>query len=206
MYAPRRCPLALFLGAVLLSAAACSDATAPNGDLTPEEARELAAQIGIHLSAAIAEGTSSASAGSASLNAIPTPFSFSADVTVRCPRGGTARLMGTISAIVDKATRSITADVTGTHRPNDCGFPVHGKTFRTTGSLSGTAHFEAENGLPVGTHTATLSGEFSWRASDGRRGTCTVNYTASANYTTNVAVVNGSFCGSTIQFTGPLTS
>jgi hypothetical protein len=32
-----------------------------------------------------------------------------------------------------------------------------------------------------------------------------VNYVAVANFTTNVANVNGSFCGQTIQVTGPLT-
>lgn len=206
MFAVRHRPLALIVGAALLSAAACSDSTAPNGTLTPEEASELALQMGANFGAGFSASAGSASAGGARLNAIPAPFSVSVDVNVPCPRGGNTRLTATISGTVDGATESVNANVSGTHRPNDCGYDVHGKTIRTTGSLTATAHVEVVNGAPVGTQTASLVGEFSWQASDGRRGTCAVNYNATANYTSNVATVNGNFCGSTIQFTGPLTT
>jgi hypothetical protein len=134
------------------------------------------------------------------------PISASVDFTVRCPRGGSARITGTVDGIVDDETESATIDVSATQRPNDCGYQVHGKTIWTTGLLTANAHVEVANGLPVGVHTASLVGEFSWRANDGRRGSCTVDYSASANYTSNVSTVNGNFCGSTIQFSGPLTT
>jgi hypothetical protein len=206
MFAARRLPLAVVLGAALLSAAACSDSTAPNGPLTPEETSELALQMGVHFGAGFSGSAASASAGGARFNAIPAPFSRSIDVSVPCPEDGTTRLTATIEGVIDEETESITADVSATQRPDDCGYDIHGKTIRVTGSLTATAHVEIVNGVPVGTHTASLAGEFSWRASDGRRGTCVVNYNATANYTTNVATVNGNFCGSTIQFTGPLTN
>jgi hypothetical protein len=41
MSAARRRPLALILGAALLSAAACSDSTGPRGSATQEETSEL---------------------------------------------------------------------------------------------------------------------------------------------------------------------
>jgi hypothetical protein len=206
MFTVRRRSLALVAGAALLSAAACSDSTAPKGSLTPEETSELALQMGANFAAGFSTSAASASAGGARFNAVPAPFSVSVDVNVPCPHGGSTRLTATVSGTVDHATESVNANVTGTHKPNDCGYDVHGKMIRTTGSLTATAHVEVVNGVPVGTHTASLVGEFSWRASDGRRGTCAVNYNATANYETNVATVNGNFCGSTIQFTGPLTT
>jgi hypothetical protein len=205
MSLPSRRPLAVAVAA-LFSAAACSDSTAPRGSLTAEETSELALQMGAHFASDFSGSAASASAGGAQLNAIPAPFNLSVDVNVPCPRGGNTRLTATISGTIDEAAESVNADVSGTERPKDCGYDVHGKTIWTTGSLTATAHVEVVNGVPVGTHTASLVGEFSWRTSDGRRGFCTVNYNATANYTTHVATVNGNFCGSTIQFTGPLTS
>jgi hypothetical protein len=206
MSAARRRPLALIVGAALLSVAACSDSTAPNGTLTSEETRELALQMGVNFAADLPASAALASAGGASLNAIPATFNETIEVSVPCPRGGNVRITATVSGTVDEATESANLNISGTQRLNGCGYDVHGKEIRTTGSLTATAHVEVENGLPVGTHTASLVGEFSWRASDGRRGTCAVNYNATANYTTNVATVNGNFCGTTIQVTGPLTT
>ena len=206
MFALRHRPLALLVGAALLTAVACSDSTAPNGTLTPEETRELALQMGVTFADGLSGSAAASSAGGPRFNAIPAPFSGSVDFTVPCPRGGNTRVTGTFSGTVDESTESATVDVSATTRPNDCGHDVHGKIIRVTGSLTATAHAEIANGVPVGTHTASLVGEFEWRASDGRRGTCAVNYNATANYTTNVATVTGNFCGSTIQFTGPLTT
>jgi hypothetical protein len=233
MFAARRRSLTLVAAAAfLVGPAACSDSTAPNGTMTPEEARELALQMGLHLSGGASASAASASAASASaasasaasaaaasaaagdaqLNAVPAPFEYSVtDVEVPCPRGGNTLVSATIEGTYDdkgtfdEVDDAVVADVNGTQRLNNCGYEVHGKTFRLTGSLTMTAHVEIDHGLPVGTHTASVTGEFTWRASDGRRGTCAVSYNATANYTTDRAVVNGNFCGSTVQFDGPLT-
>jgi len=206
MHPARRHRFAFALGAVLLSAAACGDSTSPNSALTPGEASELALQMGAHFSTGLSRSALSARAGGPLLNAIPLPFSGSITANVPCPAGGSTRLSGNVSGTIEESTQSFTANVSATNSPDECGYPVHGKTIFTTGSLTATAHVEIKNGVPVGAQTATLVGEFSWHGSDGRKGNCTVNYTASANYTSNVATVNGNFCGSTIQFTGPLTS
>jgi hypothetical protein len=202
MSVPRR--LILVIGAALLTAAACSDSTGPVGSLTSEELNELARQMGIGLSTDLSASASS-SAGGLRLNAVPQPVDADISVTVPCPIRGRTHITASVDGTFDEETESGVLDVTATQRPDDCGFDVHGKIIRVTGSLTANAHVELANGLPVGTHTAKLVGEFSWRASDGRRGNCSVNYTATANYTTNVGTVNGNFCGTSIQVTGPLT-
>jgi hypothetical protein len=199
-------PYAIVVTTALLAAAACGDSTGIKGSLTPQESRALAMQIGAHMAGALSSSASLGSAAGAQLSTIPAPFSFSANFEAPCPRGGKTRLKATISGQAESSTHSITADATGTNEPNDCGFDVDGKTIWVTGSLTSTAHVDVVNGVPVRENRATLNGHFSWRSSDGRSGDCDVAYTAKANYTTNVASVNGNVCGSTIEFSGPLTS
>jgi hypothetical protein len=205
MLSSLRRPIGLALGAGLLAVAACSDSTGPNGSLTPEEINELAVQMGVGLSSGLVSSPALAPSG-ARLNAIPAPISASVEFTIRCPRGGTADITASVEGTIDDATESAILDVSATQESHDCGYPVHGKTVRVSGSLTANAHVEVENGLPTGVHTASLVGEFDWRANDGRRGSCTVNYTATANYTENSSSVSGDFCGATIQFNGPLTA
>jgi hypothetical protein len=196
------------LAAALLSAA-CSDATAPDSVLTADESSELAVQMGRHLSGGLAAATASAAPAPAtgvSFNAVPVPFSVAVKVRLPCPKEGFTQLTATTSGVVDEATQSVTADVTGTNRLSNCGLDVHGQTFRITGELTARAHAVIKNGVPVGEQTASLEGTFRWRAEDGRHGRCTIQYSASANYTTNVALVNGNFCGTTISVTAPITS
>jgi hypothetical protein len=161
-------------------------------------------QMGVGLSSDLTGSV--ATSDGVRLNAIPEPISASVDFTMRCPRGGTARITGTTDVTFDEATESLIIDVSATHRPNDCGYDVHGKLIRTTGILTASAHVEIEKGVPVGIHTASLAGEFSWRTSDGRRGSCSVDYSATADYEQNVSTVNGNFCGATVHFSGPLTT
>lgn len=205
MLSTLRRPLTLAVATSFFALASCSDATGPRGSLTSEELNELAVQMGVGFSGGLI-GSAAVTPSGVQLNAIPAPISASVDFTAPCPRGGSARIRGSVNGIIDNATESAELDVTATEEPNNCGYPVHGKTVRVTGSLTASAHVKIENGLPVGTHTASLVGKFDWRADDGRRGSCSVSYNASANYTTNVATVNGNFCGATIQVTGPLTT
>jgi hypothetical protein len=202
----RRSPL-LALGATLVMAAACSDSTGLNGTLTAEERSELALQVGaLARSSFMASGTASRAADGLSARTVPVPFRFAIDVTVPCPRGGNSRVTGEASGTVDNASNSIVAEADVTHRPNDCGVDVHGKTFRISGVLTTEANVRVENGVPIGTQTATLTGNFDWESAGRGSGTCAVSYSASVNYQDNKAVVTGNFCGSTISYEGPLTS
>jgi hypothetical protein len=202
----RRRSLGLVLGAALLTAGACSDGTAPdNTPLSADESRELAMQNGALFAHGFAGSVVSrgADAGS-SLSVVPTPFSFSVDIGVPCPRGGATRITATASGTIDNATQSITATASGTNKPNNCGVDAHGKTIFVTGEFESAASVRVVNGLPVGENTASFNGTFSWWTANGRRsGTCSVNYVAKANYSTNRADVTGHFCGSSISFSGP---
>ena len=194
--------------AALLWAAACSDSTAPEGPLTAEEASQLALQMGTLFSDELTASTASAASAApngARVSAIPVPFNVVVNFTVPCPKGGTTRLRVATSGTVDEATKTVIADVTATNRPSNCGLDVHGKTFRITGELTATAHAMVVNDIPVGEQTASVDGGFTWRADGGRHGRCTVSFTASANYTTKIAAVNGNFCGSTVSVTAPIT-
>lgn len=207
----RRPSTLVLLGAALLSAAACQDSVAPaDAPLTADETRELARQIGAHVSNGFSFSalTSGASADVAALDATArAPFHVEvSDVEVPCPRGGKTVVTATADGTIDHATNSLVVDVTATQRPSNCGYDAHGKVVRVTGELTTTAHAELANGEPVGTHRVTVKGWFSWRARDGRHGTCSVDYTATANYTTKVATVDGVFCGANIHLTAPITS
>jgi hypothetical protein len=204
MIAPRR-PLTFTLAAALLAAGACSDTTAPKGSLTSDELSELAVQMGAHFASAFSGSAALASKGQAQSSAMPATIKVNVNLDVPCPRGGTSHVAATVNAVVDEATESVTADVTGSQAPKDCGFDVRGKTVWVTGTLISKAHAQVVNGLPVGEQRASVDGSFSWRASDGRHGSCDVSYVSKANYTTHVATVNGNFCGQTIEVTAPLT-
>jgi hypothetical protein len=203
-------PAVLALTAALLSAAACSsDSTGPRGSLTNDELAALALQMGTHFAGSFSGSAASFSKGEASFSAIPAPFSFTVNVSVPCPRGGKTDVAAQVSGVIDHAAQSVKADASGTHTPKECGFDVDGKTIWVSGELETAAHVEVVNGVPKGEQSASLRtpGEpISWRTSDGRSGSCAINYTAKANYDTNRAVVNGSFCGSTVSFDGPLTT
>jgi hypothetical protein len=176
--------------------------------LTADEASQLALQVGRLFSDELTPSTASAASAAPSearVSAIPVPFNVVVNLTVPCPKGGTARLRITTSGTADEATKTVIADVTATNRPSNCGLDVHGKTFRITGELTARAHAMVVNDVPVGEQTASVDGSFTWRTDGGRHGTCTVNFAASANHTTKIAVVNGNFCGTTVSVTAPIT-
>jgi hypothetical protein len=85
---------------------------------------------------------------------------------------------------------------------------VDGVIFHTNGdpNLESTAHIVTANSLPVGPLTFGGKGKFNWNASDGRAGSCTVDYTMSLDYTAQHAVVSGSFCGTRLEYNGPMGS
>jgi hypothetical protein len=211
MVTPRRA-LAVISGAAL-GLAACSDSTAPRGSLSNDEVNELARQMGVSLAGAFAPSAIAASKRpangiSASQSAVPEDFSFEIRVTVPCPVEGTTRLTAEMTGQVDDATESLDATIHGTNAPNNCGFDVHGKTIWVTGSLTTDATVHVVNGLPQGEQSASLKGSFTWRTSDNRNGSCEVDYSAVANYTsatTGRARVTGRFCDASISFEGPIT-
>jgi hypothetical protein len=195
--------------AALTFATACDDtSTGTSGDrLTESEAAFLASTLGTQSSAAASSRVSSISADVAARSSVPSPFNFSLETTVPCPLGGNSRVTASMSGMIDQAAHSLTADLAGSLAPSGCILRSReGVSFTISGTpgLSSDAHVDFTNGQPTGVHTASLEGSFNWTASDGRSGACSVDYAATANYTSNEASVNGDFCGSRVTFTGPL--
>ena len=163
------------LAATLLLAAACKDLTGPKNALTADESADLANQIG---SAIVSAPTSDGGASftrvptNASLEAVPVNINVEGR-SVPCPRGGTTTVTVHIEGTADQATHSLTA----------------------------TAHVEIANGLPVGVHTVSGSGSFTWSTRDGRSGSCTIEYTATRDYTNHTVSVQGSFCSNQLSET-----
>jgi len=193
------------LAATVLLAAACKDLTGPKNALTADESADLANQIG---SAIVSAPTSDGGASytripvQANLEAVPVNITVDGR-SVPCPRGGTTTISVHIEGTADQATHSLTADVTGSQLPNACGFLVRGKTVFVTATepLTATAHVEIANGVPVGVHTVTGSGSFTWSTRDGRSGSCTIAYTATRDYTNHTVSVQGSFCSTQLSET-----
>ena len=194
---------------LLATAAACSDSTAPRSPLSRDEAAGLAMQLNFMLTAAMPTTAAAVSRMGVSASSAPEPISLSVDQVVACPLGGQSHVVASLSGTVDNATESMDVTLNGSQSPADCGFDVNGVTFHTTGdpSLESTAHLVTVNGAPSGAMSFSGKGKFNWTADDGRApGSCSVDYSMTLNYTTNRAVVHGSFCGVKLDYDGPMES
>jgi hypothetical protein len=204
-------PSRLALASLALAAtAACGGerATAPAADrsLNASESAALAAYIDGTATAAV--GQTPARALGADASAVPAPFQFSVkDLSLDCPSGGTIQVTASISGQIDVATGSMTVETSGTQTPRACAFPADKTTLTITGtpSVTHTAKLTIVNGQPSGVQTATAKGGLDWSAADGRKGSCSLDYTSTADFTAKRVTVKGTVCGSTIDYTGPLT-
>lgn len=200
------------LAPLLLAAAACSDSTSPaKSSLESEEAAAVAqyfdasASSGAMTSPALAT-SSPLAAASPGFSAAMMPVTLSVDHVAPCPKGGQTHLTFALDGQVDQQAHSLDVTMTGTQAPQQCAFPVKDLVFTVTGTpgLTSTHHITIENGVPVGVQTARVEGSFDWSSSDGRSGSCAVDYTSEADFTAGTAKVDGSFCGTTIHYSGPL--
>ena len=194
----------------LATAAACSgDSTAPRSRLSASEASVLAMQLNTTLTEAMPTTVAAAARMGMSASTAPEEISLSVDRVVACPLGGESHVVASLTGTVDNETESMDVTLNGSQSPASCGFDVNGVTFHTTGdpSLESTAHVVTSHGEPVGSMSFSGKGKFNWTASDGRGpGSCSVDYTMTLNYTTNRAVVSGTFCGTKLDYNGPMGS
>ena len=195
--------------ATLAFLAACADGTSPGSKLSSDEAVALAMALNSQASSAGSAQAMSANrlpTSGASFNMVPQPVSASVDVSAPCPRGGTNHLVFNLSAQVDDQAQSMTADMTGTQSPAACGFDAKNVVVNITGtpSLTHTSHLEVTAGQPTGTWTSSLKGSFDYSTSDDRSGSCSVDWTTSANFTTHRITISGKFCGATFNYDGPI--
>jgi hypothetical protein len=203
---PRR--IAAFVLAA--ATAACGDSTAPRGGLTQREAEALALQLSGVASAASGGSVGrsiEAPQGSIAFAVVPSPVNLGMQTTVACPKGGSAKVSVTIVGTIDQTTQSITADVTGSFVPTGCAVTADAVTLTLSGSpgLATATHVSVVNGQPTGLQTLSVTGGFAWTSSDGRSGSCTVDYKATADAAANKATLTGSVCGTVVDYSGPLS-
>ena len=198
--------VALCAAAVVALGACSGDSTGPRSRLSTEEASVLAMQLNMTLTEAMPTTYAAARIG-ANGSLAPEQISMSVDRSVACPMGGESHVIASLAGTVDNDTQSMDVNLTGSQSPANCGFDVNGVTFHTNGdpSLVSTAHIVMANGLPTGTLSFSGKGKFNWTADDGREpGSCSVDYIMTLNYTTQRAVVHGSFCGAKLDYDGPM--
>jgi hypothetical protein len=198
-------PLALAGLLTALTACGGSDAIAPPAasGLHADEAAGLAVEMGMALSGAGAAGSRAPAAGAAA-SVATVPISYSVSQVIPCPRGGSTKITGSATGDYDAAAQKMVMDVTATQEPQECGVLVKQVTFTTSGApnLSSSAHLEIAGGTPSGSFTSSTKGGFSWKASDGRTGNCTVDYTSKADFAAKTVKVTGTFCGSALDYSG----
>lgn len=194
----RTTPLVLsLLGLALLGA--CDESTSPEDGLTPAEARAVALAVDNGGTKAVDGEASGANlalipTGPASLNRVTVTKDF--DVTVPCPRGGSAAVKGNGGLVVDDVAGEILLDLTGTSTQAECAFRTdEGLDVTLNGGLDFVAHRELREGEASGTQSH--KGSVDYVTSDGRSGRCAVDLEASfsltgSNATRNVA---GTVCG-----------
>jgi len=196
---------------MLAMVSACSaDVLGSKGSLTADESAELAMQISSTIQSSA--GTSAAASmtrrpSTPGLNFASVPVSLNLDTTVPCPLGGQTHLTLSVSGTVDQTAQTAALDLTGTNAPQDCGYHAKHVKVSVTGTpnLTQTAHVSVDHGVPTGVQSFSSNGSFDWSTDDGRSGSCSLNYTATADYGNSTVTVNGTVCGTTIQYSGPLT-
>jgi hypothetical protein len=184
-----------------LAVAACSDSTAPDsGRLSREEAIMIAGAV-----TSSAQTTTSAQARPAGDAIASEPHNFEHDLETShpCPRGGTMNLTYRATGMVDPEAGSFEIDVSGTQRPAACAYDHQAVTFTVTGapSLTFEAHLGVTNHQPSEPFTVEVNGGFRWTASDGRSGTCTIEYSEVTDFVAKRRTVDGSVCGHTVKET-----
>ncbi len=185
--------------------AACGkDATAPASQMRPDEAQTLA--LGLAGSARAFNGSSMAAPDVAATVQATAPFSISVNESLPCPRGGTLAVQATTSGQFGRLPLALVADMTGTVKPNACAYEVKAGTLTVTGDpdVAVTAHVAVGAVTNLGVDTFTAKGGLTWSTSDGRSGTCAIDFTSTGDFGANTRTVKGTICGNSLDFTGTL--
>jgi hypothetical protein len=205
----RRKPVLAALAAAALLAAGCDkNATAPAASgLESADAALLAEELDALTGAALSAGIGSVVLFSEMpANAAPIPVDRSFTNTRRCPAGGSVAMAGTAKGEIDRAARSLTLETLATRTESACAIPTRragGATLTVTGNPNVTikANQKVVNGQPVGPQTTAQKGAFTWSASDGRSGSCTLDLVSTVDFATLTYSVKGTLCGRTIDVT-----
>jgi hypothetical protein len=193
----RAVPLALLATFV----AACGKSPTEGGDqLTQQESLALYAEVSLAISQALANVSYSAPpAGGPS--ATSTPFGGSMSYSGACSAGGSVSVSGSYDGSYDTDVSNYAYNYTMTMDFAACQSNAQSGEFSiggdpnlvVTGSFSwtGTTYH----------YTYSEQGGVSFQTSDGRSGSCQINYSATADYNGTTASVNlnGNICGTDIS-------
>lgn len=179
--------------------AACSDVQGPGGQLTTEEASFVASEIANASLSGLEGGMGAmpASAPTAPGDHVPPgviSWNKTYEVVRECPAGGTSTVSGSVTGEFDRETRTGTLTVTHILNMVECARQRNDLTITLTTSppitMEGTINFaRGERGRGEFTKT----GVFFWEASDGRSGSCEVNFTITWG-DDNGRTVTGTMC------------
>ena len=199
----RLATLALF--ASLLLTGACSDSDEPIGpvpdaDLTLAEAAALA---GLFAGEAIGSTAGQVPNGAAAVAGAPVPFDLALSVTAPCPLGGEVAFQGSVVGELDVEAESLSVTFTASQVHASCTVDAEGTTVTVSGNpgLNLTSHLTVAGNPPEGTHTATLTGGFTWSSADGREGDCDIDVSTTVDVGTETGSASGTVCGHSVDVT-----
>lgn len=124
------------------------------------------------------------------------------DVTLECPRGGSANLQGEQALVIDTDEGYITLDVTATQDHTGCGFRTgEGVDVVIDGGVSLVAARELREGLISASQGH--SGSLTYSTSDGKAGTCALDINTS--FVLEPGAISrsivGNVCGHSVEVT-----
>ena len=195
--------------ALLLAVAACDSSTGLSGGISQDDANQLAADmdavatlgesdfgLGPSFSVNVDGAGSSASAN------VPITINNSFSVTRQCPKGGQVAIAGTTVGSGDRATHSLTLDVSATRTDTNCAFETRNGVLTLSGNpnIVYEGHLNIVNAALSGLQTQTHVGSFTW-SRPGGSGTCDVDLASSFDPATHTATVTGHFCGHIVNVT-----
>jgi len=190
----------------LFLAGACSDSgdpaavAVPEGDLTMVEATALA-----ELFAGEALGSTAGQLpnGAGAAAGAPVPFDLELSVAAPCPLGGEVAFQGSVVGELDIEAGSLSVTITASQVHASCAVDAEGTTVTVSGNpgLNLTSHLTVVGNPPQGTHTATLTGGFTWSSSDGREGACDVDVSATVDVGSDKGTASGTVCGHALDIT-----
>lgn len=204
------------LGLVVTAVAAgCgTDATTPmpnDSQLTAAEASFVAdqtAELSYGALAGFLGGLGITGRPATDVNVQNAPF----DVTRQCTFAGTVRKHGTVTANREGQfpNVSLSINASGTEAFNNCVMPTREGTSEDpvtvtiNGQLQTTVTMKRENMEFVGVQTMTRNGTLTFATSDGRSGTCALNYTIQIHPAQGSRTVQGQLCNLPVNETRPL--
>lgn len=192
--------LSLCLVTIPLASCGRSPTDAGGDRLTQQESLALYSELSLAVSQALTSVSSTQSPAQAP-SATSTTFSGSIDSTVPCTAGGTGTVTGSYNGSYDAQVTTYSYSYDLTMDFNSCQSSGQGTQFTITGDPNLTISGDFNWTGTTYDYTYTEQGGIAFTTSDGRSGSCQINYSSTATYDGTKLSVNlqGSICGTDIS-------